>query len=79
MSQSKPTNLTKPLNVIMLNKFFCGLSLLALTSCPALAASQSSGTRWPVVTPRSTNWWRIATSNAGPNFTASSILDRMMG
>jgi len=39
MSQSKPTNLTKPLNVIMLNKFFCGFCLLALTSCPALAGN----------------------------------------
>ncbi len=49
---------------------------VAISLC-ASAASQSSGTRWPLVTPRSSSWWRISASSAGPSFTASSTLDRM--
>lgn len=47
------------------------------TSAAASARCQSSGTRWPVVTPRSTVWWRMSASSAGPSLAASSSLDRI--
>ena len=38
---------------------------------------QSSGTRWPLVTPSTRSLWRITVSSAGASFTASSSLDRI--
>ena len=59
------------------NADLVGARIDVLMSLCASAVSQSSGTRWPLVLPRSTIWWRISASMAGPSLTASSTFERM--